>query len=168
LKNVSEAQGEDYLKIIWQQTPEFLHEQVLPKIRRNDDIGNPLTYSYTDIGRIGPQTLRYLKVASDLKKYFGADLGPEVAEIGSGYGGQCLILDELFDIKLYTLFDLPVVTQLISKYLESHILNGAYCTSTINGYQPKNIDLAISNYAFSELPRPPARFLYSKGAFEVI
>ena len=47
-----------------------------------------------------------------------------------------------------------MVTQLISKYLESHVLNGAYCTSTINGYQPKNIDLAISNYAFSELPRP--------------
>ena len=45
------------------------------------------------------------------------------------------------------------MNELISKYLESHILRGSYATTTINTYQPKSIDLAISNYAFSELPR---------------
>jgi hypothetical protein len=153
LEHVSESQGADYLSVISRQTPQFLHESILSKILENDDIGNPIKYSYRDVGPISPTTLRYLKVASDLKHYFGDDLGQDVVEIGCGYGGQCRILDQLFDIKRYQLFDLPLVNQLISKYLESYIMRGSYCTSTINTYEPKPIDLVISNYAFSELPR---------------
>jgi phospholipid N-methyltransferase len=38
-------------------------------------------------------------------------------------------------------------------YLESHILNFAYKTTTLNQHQGDvNYDLVISNYAFSELP----------------
>lgn len=153
LEHVSESQGLDYLRVITEQTPQFLHEPILSMVRSNDDIGNPTKYSYQNIGQISPTTLRYLKVASDLKKYFGNNLGPEIAEIGCGYGGQCLILDRLFDINRYQLFDLPLVNQLVSKYLESYVLRGSYKVATINTYIPKSIDLVISNYAFSELPR---------------
>jgi len=67
LEHVSEGQGADYLRVISEQTPQFLNEPILSRIRGNDEIGNPPKYSYSDIGQISPTTLRYLKVASDLK-----------------------------------------------------------------------------------------------------
>jgi hypothetical protein len=114
-----------------------------------------MLYEYKSIGLISPTTLRYIKVASDLKMLFGEHIGESIVEIGCGYGGQALVNDRAFKIKQYKLIDLPPVLTLISKYLESHILNCSYETSTLN--QTSNsgkYDLVISNYAFSELPGP--------------
>tara|TARA_B110000211_G_C13854881_1_gene453824 strand:- start:29 stop:592 length:564 start_codon:yes stop_codon:yes gene_type:complete len=94
--------------------------------------------------------LRYLKVTSDLHGLFGKDLGM-VAEIGCGYGGQAFVNDQMINLQLSILFDLPIVNKLIDSYLASFLLNGACQTTVINKVQPKNYDLVISNYAFSEL-----------------
>ena len=100
-----------------------------------------------------PTTLRYIKVASDLHDLFGDNLGDHVVEIGCGYGGQMLILDQLFEIPRYTMFDVPLVCQLISKFIESFAINGSYLVTTLNKYQASKVDLVISNYVFSELPK---------------
>src|SRR5262249_29730903 len=116
-------------------------------------IGRPLTSFYPGIGLISPTTLRYMKVAADLRGLFGPDLGKSIAEIGVGYGGQLLVNDSEFSMQRYDLFDLEPVLRLVERYLESHLLNCAYQTSTLNQHLgEKAYDLVISNYTFSELP----------------
>ena len=152
LEHTSKAQGEACLKIIRAQSPGFIDE--IDKFKINDLVGNPTTFEYPEIGRISPTTLRYMKVASDLRTLFGSAIGNRVAEIGVGYGGQALVLDQIFTINEYCLFDLPPVLELTSKYLESHILNLSYHTLTLNqALATERYDLVISNYAFSELPK---------------
>ncbi len=151
LEHVPRDIGEKYLGIIRRDAPEFISQ--IEKFKVNDLVGSPITYEYQGIGHISPTTLRYMKVASDLKKIFGTRIGDKVVEIGVGYGGQYLILDQIFNMKEYHLYDLPPVLELTSKYLESHILKSAYRQSTLNqNAGDQYYDLALSNYAFSELP----------------
>ena len=152
LEHVSKEDGARYLDILMKNAPDFLVG--VDKFKANDLIGSPLQFHYQDIGAISPTTLRYMKVASDLRTLFGGEIGNKVAEIGVGYGGQLLVLDQIFAIDKYFLFDLPPVLALTSKYLESHILNLSYCTLTLNQASSReHYDFVMSNYAFSELPK---------------
>lgn len=151
LEHVTRPQGQAYLDILRKDAPDFLDRTA--EFKSNDVVGSPQVFDYPGIGRISPTTLRYMKVASDLRKLFGADPGRNVAEIGVGYGGQLLVCDIAFRIRQYNLFDLAPVLGLVQRYLESHLLNCAYRTSTLNQcLGEETYDLVISNYAFSELP----------------
>ena len=151
LEHCSYEQGKAYLEIIRTESPELITK--IDIFKENDLIGGATTYEYEDIGTISPSTLRYLKVASDIKKLFGENVGDRIAEIGIGYGGQLLIADKVLRFKRYELFDLPPVLNLATKYIESHTINSAYHTSTLNQHSGDvYYDLVISNYAFSELP----------------
>lgn len=151
LEHVTFDLGMQYLEIIKQEFPKLYENYSI--IKKNDVIGNPTVYNYPSIGITSPTTLRYAKVASDLKKYFGKNIGQKICEIGVGYGGQCLILDTIFDIKEYQLTDMHPVLKLVERYLESFLLKTKYECLTLNQTQNDNsFDLCISNYAFSELP----------------
>ena len=151
LEHASFEDGLACLEVIKRKAPQFL--DLIGRVRDNDFVGSPLVYEYPGYGVIGPTTLRYLKVAADLFWLFGETPGRRIVEIGVGYGGQLLVSDRLFAINLYELIDLPPVLQLAARYLESHVLNCAYQTSTLNRKAGEDsYDLAISNYAFSELP----------------
>lgn len=151
LEHVTRDEGEQYLKIVQRQSPEFL--DIIERFKINDTIGSPIRYRYEPIGEISPTTLRYIKVASDLKKYFGATVGQKLVEIGVGYGGQLLVSDQVFAIEQCRLLDLVPVLSLVQRYLEGHILNCSYQIATLNQTPAAlHYDLAISNYAFSELP----------------
>lgn len=151
LEHCSQEQGKAYLEIIKTESPALITN--IDIFKENDFIGGATTYVYKDIGAISPSTLRYLKVASDIKNIFGETIGDRVAEIGVGYGGQLFIADKVLKFKQYDLFDLPPVLNLTSKYIESHTLNAAYFTTTLNQHRGDvEYDLVISNYAFSELP----------------
>lgn len=151
LEHVTKEQGAAYLSILNKRPDSFL-QIGLNTVLLSDDIGQPKKYRYEDIDQpLSPTTLRYIKVASDLLHLFGKEIG-HVAEIGCGYGGQCLINEKLLSYQLATLFDLPSVTQLIQRYLNYTLMEGAYEVSTINEKLPASYDLVISNYAFSELP----------------
>ena len=149
LEHASYQQGTVCLQVINHQTPEML-ENVATYLQ-NDLIGGSSPQNYP-IGKISPSTLRYMKVASDIKVLFGNV--DKVAEIGIGYGGQMLVLDRTIQMQEYHLFDLQPVLRLTEKYLEHHILNASYTTSTLNQHRGDvEYDLVISNYAYSELPR---------------
>ena len=151
LEHCSQEQGNAYLEIIKTESPALITNIDISK--ENDLIGGAITYEYKGIGAISPSTLRYLKVASDIKNIFGETIGDRIAEIGVGYGGQLLIADKVLKFKQYDLFDLPPVLNLTSKYIESHTLNAAYYTTSLNQHRGDvEYDLVISNYAFSELP----------------
>ncbi len=162
LEHTSEEQGRQYLQIIEQQSPHFL--EMLDKFSVNDLVGGAAVIDFSPQCRLSPSTLRYVKVASDLDSLFGASLqSAHVAEIGVGYGGQRLVLDQLYRFGSYDMFDLPPVLGLVSKYLESHLLQSSYQTKTLNTHTgEKAYDLAISNYAFSELPAPVQRMYIEK------
>lgn len=152
LEHVSEDLGRLYLNILETRNDSIL-SRGLSTVLISDHVGNPIKYQYASYeSPLSPTTLRYLKVTSDLKILFGSSLG-HVAEIGCGYGGQTLVNDQLLKVKSARLFDLPFVNKLIDRYLNSYLLNGAYATSVINKEEPRDYDLVISNYAFSELPK---------------
>ena len=106
---------------------------------------------YSDIF-ISPSTLRYIKVLSDLIKIFGNLDGFKIAEIGGGYGGQCKIINDYFNIKNYHIIDLPEVNLLSKKYLQKLNINNVRF-STSKDLIPEDYDLVISNYAYTELDR---------------
>lgn len=152
LEHVSRTKGEQYLEILQSRDDGILHDG-LHSVLISDDIGNPIKHRFEGFSiPLSPTTLRYLKVASDLRLLFGEELG-NVAEIGCGYGGQALVNDQLLNVTSATLFDLPIVTKLIERYLDSFLLNGGYRATSINKEISSIYDLVISNYAFSELPR---------------
>ena len=152
LEHVSREQGRSYLNIL-ESRNDLILSQGLETVLKSDDVGNPIKYQYEKYSSLlSPTTLRYLKVTSDLQILFGPRLG-RVAEIGCGYGGQALVNDQLLNIQHATLFDLPFVNKLIDRYLNAHLLKGAYATTVINKAEPCHYDLVISNYAFSELPK---------------
>jgi phospholipid N-methyltransferase len=149
LEHASYMQGAKCLEAVNRQTPEMLQD--VEKYQENDLIGGASPQEYP-IGYISPSTLRYMKVASDIKTLFGNV--EKVAEIGIGYGGQMLVLDRTIQMKEYHLFDLQPVLRLAEKYLEHHILNASYKTTTLNQHRGADeYDLIVSNYAYSELPR---------------
>jgi len=151
LEHVTRQEGQAYLDILRKDAPDLIDR--IEEFKSNDVVGSPRVFDYPGIGKISPTTLRYVKVASDLRKLFGAEPGHNVAEVGVGYGGQMLVCDTAFHMRQYDLFDLAPVLNLVERYLESHLLNSAYHTSTLNQcLGEESYDLVISNYAFSELP----------------
>ena len=147
LEHVSRNLGSEYLKIL--KEDDWISDR-LPELVIGD-IGAPYRYTYPGLGRISPTHLRYAKVASDIRGLFGPLDGYNIAEIGVGYGGQSVILDKLFEIVTYKMFDLSVVLELALKYTREcqvtmSVEQGNLSISGLDSY-----DLVISNYAFSEL-----------------
>ena len=160
LEHVSKEQGLEYLKIL-QKRNDGLLNKAKKTVLVKDYVGNPIKFNYPDFSlQLSPTTLRYVKVASDLRILFGENLG-NVAEIGCGYGGQALINDQLLNVSKAKLFDLPFVNKLINRYLNTQLFNGSFITTTINEEINSKYDLVISNYAFSELPKK-LQILYIK------
>ena len=124
------------------------------EFKKNDLYGSPKLYSYENIGKISPSTLRYIKVLSDLKDKFKNLDDLNILEIGIGYGGQCRIIDSYNKPATYTLVDIKPVLLLAERYLEHYVLHSKIIYKTLNeiGFDD-HYDLVISNYAFTELPR---------------
>jgi putative sugar O-methyltransferase len=151
LEHVPPSTGQGYLERIEELEPGASSN--LLRFKSNDKIGNPAKHKFGMLGEISPTTLRYVAVAYEMKKIFGPLDGFDIAEIGIGYGGQIRVLDEMFEINNFYGFDLPSVQSLALKYLANFDLKTRiHMPKEINPGQFK-YDLAISNYAFSELPR---------------
>jgi hypothetical protein len=140
--------GQDYIDIALAADPSIRGS--LDMLRQNDRHGGPILHDYEDIGRFSPATLRYIKVAVDLRRIFGSLDGYRIAEIGVGYGGQCRILSALNAIASYSLFDLPEPLELTRRYL-GHFEPADIRYCDLGAGEPQDYDLVISNYAFSEL-----------------
>ena len=91
------------------------------------------------------------------------ELFKKIAEIGTGYGGQFLILDQFLDFSNYYFFDLKEVLLFCEKYLDNYLIRNSFKTLHINNYNgEEKFDLVISNYAFSELPSELQRIYLRK------
>jgi hypothetical protein len=125
----------------------------MDRFRRNDDHGGPRTFEYPPVGRFSPSTLRYVKVLADLKARFASLDGFDICEIGVGYGGQCRVIGAWFEPASYCLVDLAPALALARRYLGRYALRTALSFPTMDELAPRDWDLVISNYAFTELPR---------------
>lgn len=143
--------GEKYLKLIHKEYPELLHH--FNKFRQNDALGDPITYDFGEDGHFSPTTLRYIKVAGDLKHHFGDLSQMHIVEIGGGYGGQCKILADLGGFASYTIVDLPEANALANKYLTSFGVQNVNFINRQDLDQVPPADLIISNFAFSEIDK---------------
>ena len=150
LEHVDYDLGNSYISRIKLNEIEIL--KFINKFIENDEVGKPRRYVYPDIGLISPTTLRYISVATDLRKIFGTKSMKHIVEIGGGYGGQASILNKINWFDKYSIYDLEQVQILINKFLKTQDINNVDFPS-IEESNNTNYDLAISNYAFSELPK---------------
>lgn len=124
-------------------------------LHKLDSIGAPRKFHFKPYGEFSPTLLRYLKVNLELTKLVCSLNKINIVEIGVGFGGQAAMINMLNRPASYGLVDLEPVIELARKYLkELQIVGNFY---SMNGLNPSSIDmpidLVISNYAFSELPR---------------
>lgn len=82
LEHATPEQGKECFDIIRSQSPELIFQ--INNFKDNDLEGGSTTVQYEHIGDISPSTLRYLKVASDIKIIFGEFPFEKIAEIGVG------------------------------------------------------------------------------------
>lgn len=146
LEHCSYEQGKAYLD--WSLNNKNFNLDKLQIAKNNDKLGNATLGSYEyPIGSISPNSLRYLKVLLELESLFGNLSDKNIIEIGVGYGGQCKLITEAFQIKNYYLVDLEEPLALAKKYLN----NESFHYLTMENLPENNTyDLVISNYAFSE------------------
>jgi hypothetical protein len=122
-----------------------------PSFILNDMIGDPPLEPVDGLPDTSIYTLRYIKIAYDLRRLFGSLDELHIVEIGGGYGGQCAILSRLFKWASYTIIDLPEVHQLQQAYLAAlRVENVIFRTQEQIGVDER-FDFFISNYAYSEL-----------------
>ena len=150
LEHVDFKLGKDYLSKIQSIEPSFLPNNY--DSIKNDKIGKPRRYQFSGCGSISPTTLRYISVMLELKKLFDLKGRIKVAEIGIGYGGQFVLINEFMNVESYSAFDLPQVLELSEKFISSVSKTDKFVKKDIYNVQSEQFDLLISNYAFSELP----------------
>lgn len=151
LEHVSIEESLDYIKEF--KFPYEFIRPMLDKIRENDIYGSPTLYQYENYGQLSPTTVRYIKNSCDIISHFGdMDLNT-IVEIGGGYGGLCKTLNTMIGFEKYHIFDLFEANLLSEKYLSKFGLNNVVEIHLLeDDVKLDNIDLVISNYAFSEVP----------------
>ena len=150
LEHVSFSLGKQYLDLIKYSMPDSYNQLLLENLR-NDSFGNPYRYKYSEKLCISPTTLRYIYTAIDIERTIGLGRNESVVEIGVGYGGQAAVLESLYKVSNYDAFDLPEVISLANVYLKKINSRIRFDSRDIHRAQDKVWDIAISNYAFSEL-----------------
>lgn len=152
LEHLGYKEGKKYLEKIESLMPKEEVARLINLNRQNDLFGGPITFRYRGYGNVSPTTLRYISTALEIASKCGVSSNTSIVEIGCGYGGQAAVINRVFGVSDYTGFDLPPVLELIDRYLK-----GINSSLVIKRGSFEEIDyswdLAISNYAFSELSR---------------
>ncbi len=153
-------EGQDYAVILYSRYPEMLKD--VDKLRMNDVVGDPRKYNFPFMGEFSPTTLRYAKVAGDIKNLCGSLEGKDVIEIGGGYGGQCKVLSELYSLRSYTIIDVEPSLSLCKKYLEANNIHNVNFVRLDDVKSEMPCDLVVSNFGLSQYDRGIQKFLIQK------
>ena len=158
VENTSYNEALIYLKNVdkkYFNSPVSKSKTIFEYLEKIDKLFCAKTFFFPTINKkISGNSIRYLKQSTDIKKIINHKKFEKVVEIGVGCGLQCLILDQLSQIRKYILVDVDLVLKLSKKFLENFILKLSYDFKTLNNFDNLGkYDLVISNYAFSELPK---------------
>jgi hypothetical protein len=161
LEHVDFFLGLEYLRRLNPATLDFYREN-LPLIELSK-VGSPRVFFYPKLGWVSPTVIRYLYVNQNIQELFGISSIQKVAEIGIGFGGQYAVTSRLLNVKVFSMYDLPVVLDLAEKTLErAELISSSFTKKSIDPVEPEIHDLVISNYAFSELPEAVQRDYITK------
>jgi putative sugar O-methyltransferase len=151
LEHVTPRQGTEYLQIAMEMGEDALLENI-EQFKENDSIGTPDTFSYPEIGKISPTTIRYIKNVFEMATLLKDSPISRVVEVGGGYGGLCKTLSVVCDFDEYILVDLPEAVKVQEKYISNFPELAKKCKfiSCDELNEVQDIDLFISNYALSE------------------
>ncbi len=148
LEHVSPEQGKLYADGVLQYD---IDSELIESFKENDSIGGSSLYNYGEpFGRVSTSTLRYMQNALDISYFFGEGDLNKIVEIGGGYGGLCKTINCLCEFGEYHIYDMEPASKLQEKYLSNFDISG----KVIQHSEPEeleDIDLLISNYAYSEL-----------------
>lgn len=100
--------------------------EIFDKVKILNRVGKPeLIKIGKDIPKLSTTELRYLYTGLEIKEFIDSNNlnSNNIIELGCGYGGQSLILNELLDIKHYTYVDLDEVNFLIKRFLKNFSFN---------------------------------------------
>ncbi len=129
-------------------------EQMIKLIDLNDQLGNPIKEKITDSIVSVPNTIKYIYFGLLNIKYLLEKCinNFTMIEIGCGYGGQCVILLELFkifniNVDKYVLIDLEEASNLQRKYVNTLIPNNNCVFLTNENY--KKHDFGEKKYLFA-------------------
>lgn len=148
LEHVPPEQGSEYIKTIGQYD---INQELILKFKENDKYGGATLIDYGEpFGNISPSTLRYIQNTLDIANFFGEGDLKKIVEIGGGYGGLCRSINCLCDFEEYHIYDLESCGKLQKKYLSNFNISGEVLFHSIPE-KIENVDLVISNYAYSEL-----------------
>ena len=148
LEHVPSSLTGQYLEIVLISRSKHL----LVGLLKSDSLGKPRKNYTREVGRVSSTSSRYAKITDDLARIFRFDFNPIIVEIGAGYGGQARFLAHALRLTRYHLVDLKEVEVVAKKFLELSCPFVQVNTSFQNEIPP-DIDLLVSNYAFSELGR---------------
>lgn len=151
LEHVDNNLGLMYYQHIISTDKQFFYDNY-EKFCENDLVGNPKKYNY-DSFNISPTTLRYIKNTLDMSSLCEDIEINKIVEIGPGYGGLCKTLSTVCNFEEYCMVDLPEVIELQKKYMSNfkEVYSKIKFIPCNKLEKIENVDLFISNYAFSEL-----------------
>tara|TARA_B100001250_G_C19667664_1_gene730014 strand:- start:47 stop:865 length:819 start_codon:yes stop_codon:yes gene_type:complete len=153
LEHVSEDLAKKYFYNI-KESFGLSNKEIYEICKKLDNPGSPKLMKIVDnMPFISASALRYLSTGLQIDKLVKNKNLNNVIEIGAGYGGQAIILNDILKIDNYTFVDLKDVNLLIKKFTSHFDLNFQSKFLTLDDKFEKEYDLVISNYSFSELPR---------------
>jgi len=92
----------------------------LENFRKNDLYGNPDLYEDHEVGEFSLTTLKYVYNALEIIDFLKEYSPKKIVEIGGGYGGLSIILNQLLQFDSYILIDLPEACKLVDKYISNY------------------------------------------------
>lgn len=155
LEHCSKKIGQSYLDVITKKYPFFFSSNC--KHFENDQYGLPQTELYNVHGgfvRCSPSTLQYVGVLCNLIDLCRDLDNFKILEIGGGYGGQCKVITDAFQVTNYHIIDLFEPSMLQAKYLDKLNVKNVMTYVDPEFASRQDYDLIISNYALSEILEP--------------
>jgi len=152
----NQATASAFYNYIAKHYPLLLFPMHFDEFLKNDLIGNPIIHRIAD-WKVSAGTLRFIKVLGDI---IDMNQDPKtIIEIGSGYGGQCKIIKDLWQDVDYTLVDIPESLGVAKAYLKALHVEANFVAAD-NLKLEDGYDLVISDYCLSELDEKGIDFYF--------
>lgn len=134
----------------------------LDSFQKIEDVGGPPLYGFENNRlKFSPNTLRYIKVLGDLNLHIGNLKNLDVVEIGPGYGGQSIVINNYNKVSSYTYIDCVESINLIKKYVSFFEPFETIFYDT-NSIEEKKWDLVIADSSLSEMDDEAFDFYLNK------
>jgi len=158
VETVSEPLGRKYYEKLIKS---FSHKQIYDYCSLLNSPGNPEMILING-DYFSTTALRYLTTAVDIKTLYGNNKIRKIVELGVGFGGQAIMLNQFFNIDQYTFVDLTSANLLSKKFLSYKDVSFEKKFCSIDSGEEDEYDLFISNFGYSELPKKYQKLAYKK------